>query len=111
MPVYDSWVDKNHNNLAELYMHHKLLAINGRWFGHPDTKVSYTGSQNYSGPATVSNNDIVLRVKDNATYNAYNANLNYIRAHYTKKVTRVPVLSTKASADMDRRTELQSGDN
>jgi phosphatidylserine/phosphatidylglycerophosphate/cardiolipin synthase-like enzyme len=94
--VYDAWKDKNHNGLPEVYVHHKLLAINGKWFGHADTKVSYTGSQNFTAPATLSNNDIVLRIKDNRVYNDYAANLDYIRTHYTKKITRAP--STKISA-------------
>jgi phosphatidylserine/phosphatidylglycerophosphate/cardiolipin synthase-like enzyme len=97
MKVYDAWVDKNHNGLPELYMHHKTVAINGKWFGHPNTKVTYTGSQNFSGPATVSNNDIVFRVKDDATYNAYAKNMIYIRDHYTTKVTKVPVAKMSAA--------------
>ena len=97
LPVHDAWKDKNKNGKPEVYMHHKLLAINGRWFGHPNTKVVYTGSANFSAPATLTNNDIVLRIKDNATYNAYSRNLDYIRKKHTKKITRVPSSSRSLS--------------
>jgi phosphatidylserine/phosphatidylglycerophosphate/cardiolipin synthase-like enzyme len=79
MPVFDAFVDRNWNDRPELYMHHKVLAISGVWFGRPNTKVTYTGSQNFTGNATVDNNDIVFRIKDNATYDAYDRNLDYIQ--------------------------------
>ena len=43
IPVYDAWHDKNHNGHAGLYNHHKLMTINGSWYGHPNSKVPYTG--------------------------------------------------------------------
>ena len=46
--IYDGWYDGNDNGVAGLYIHHKVLAINGRWFGSKGTKVVYTGSQNYT---------------------------------------------------------------
>jgi hypothetical protein len=109
MRLNDAWVDKNHNDKAEVYMHHKLLAVNGKWFGHPATKVVYTGSQNYSAPATVSNNDIVLRIIDGPVYDAYNANLNYIlRSGYTKKLTKVPSSTVATTSRMDTDAQRNS---
>lgn len=98
MKVYDAWVDKNHNDYAEVYMHHKLLAVDGKWFGHPTTKIVYTGSQNFTGPATRANNDILFRVHDDATYDAYAHNLDFIRDGYTKKITVAPA-PTPATSD------------
>ena len=88
MPVHDGWYDRNRNGKAELYVHHKVMTINGRWFGR-STKVAYTGSQNYTGPGTRANNEVVLRVKNNATVDAYGANLDQIRNRHTKKMNRV----------------------
>ena len=79
MPVFDGFVDRNWNDRPELYMHHKALVISGVWFGRPNTKVVYTGSQNFTGNATLDNNDIVFRIKDAATYDAYDRNLDYIQ--------------------------------
>jgi hypothetical protein len=78
--VFDSWVDRNYNDRAELYMHHKVLTINGVWYGRPHTKVVYTGSQNFTANATDDNNDIIFRMVDDAAYDAYTQNLNYIRS-------------------------------
>lgn len=90
MGVYDSWVDKNHNGVAEIYMHLKMVTINGVWFGHPNTKVTYTGSQNFTGVAIRANNDLLLRIIDPATHDAYARNFDFILRHYPKRVTQVP---------------------
>jgi phosphatidylserine/phosphatidylglycerophosphate/cardiolipin synthase-like enzyme len=90
MKVYDAWKDKNHNGLPERYMHHKALIVNGIWFAKNNVKVTYTGSQNFTANATLDNNDIIFRIIDNATYNAYSKNLSYIESHSTKRVTSVP---------------------
>lgn len=89
MKVYDAWRDKNLNDYGELYMHHKLVTINGTWFGKP-TKVAYTGSLNFTGPGTESNNDVLMRVKHTGMYNQYADNFAYIRANYTKRLYKVP---------------------
>jgi len=109
MRVSDAWRDRNHNDLPELYMHHKLLTISGKWFGHPDTKVSYTGSQNFTAPATLSNNDIILRILDNGIYDTYTKNFNYIENHYTRRITRVPTAARALSSQTlteERATEV-----
>jgi phosphatidylserine/phosphatidylglycerophosphate/cardiolipin synthase-like enzyme len=89
MPVYDAWVDRNKNDFGELYMHHKALMINGRWFGR-NAKVTYTGSQNFTPVGTLKNNDIILRVMGAATYNAYARNMDYIKRVGTKRMYKVP---------------------
>ena len=89
--IYDGWYDGNDNGVAGLYIHHKALIISGNWFGHPDTKVVYSGSQNYTYEGLRKNNEVVLRVKNNAVYNAYHSNFNYIRDNWTKGIiTEVP---------------------
>ena len=89
--IYDGWYDGNDNGVAGLYIHHKALIISGKWFGHPDTKVVYSGSQNYTDEGLRKNNEVVLRVKNNGVYNAYHANFNYIRDRWTKgRITEVP---------------------
>jgi len=89
MPVFDAWQDTNKNGKADLYVHHKVMTINGHWFGRSNTKVVYTGSQNYTNPGTRLNDELVLRIRDGATLNAYDRNLNLIRDRHAKRLTRV----------------------
>jgi phosphatidylserine/phosphatidylglycerophosphate/cardiolipin synthase-like enzyme len=88
MPVFDAWQDKNRNGKPELYVHHKALTVNGRWFGRNNTKVVYTGSQNFTNPGTRLNDELVLRVKHNSTVDAYHRNFNLIRDSHSKRLTR-----------------------
>ncbi len=89
--IYDGWYDPNDNGIAGLYIHHKALIISGKWFDHPDTKIVYSGSQNYTDEGLRKNNEIVLRVKNDGVYNAYHSNFNYIRDRWTKgRITSVP---------------------
>lgn len=90
MRVFDAWKDGNRNGKPSLYIHHKLLTVNGVWFGHKNTKVTYTGSQNYTGQGTTANNDMILRVVDNKIHDAYVKNFRYIRDKYSKRLYTVP---------------------
>jgi hypothetical protein len=89
MGVYNAWYDRNNNDFAELYVHHKTLTINGL-LGGRNVKVTWTGSQNFTGPGTRANNDIILRVVDPSVTDAYNRNFAYIRKHYTRRMYTVP---------------------
>lgn len=86
MKVYDAWVDRDHNNVADRYMHEKGLTINGVWSGRPDTKVVYSGSQNFAPLSTTDNNEVMLRHFDDATYDAYAKNFDYVRRHGTHRI-------------------------
>ena len=97
IPFYNAAIDTNGNGKRDKYMHHKVVMINGKWFGQ-STKVVYTGSANFSGTATLANNELILRVKDAKTYNAYYDNFNYIRNNWTKRVTKVPAIATSSPA-------------
>lgn len=88
MRVHDAWYDKNRNGKAELYIHHKVLTIDGRWFGR-DAQVVYTGSQNLTEPGTRRNNEVVLRIRDRATLDAYTRNLNRIRDQHSRQIGRL----------------------
>ena len=91
MKVYDAWYDRDHNGAAELYMHQKLLTINGNFNGNGSTKVLWTGSQNFTDEGNRVNNELLMKVQDNSTLDQYVRNLNYIRDHHTKGlIRRVP---------------------
>lgn len=89
IPVYDAWRDSNNDGFASLYVHHKMMTINGR-MGAKDVKITWTGSQNFTGPGTYTNTDIVLRIIDPRVTMAYEKNFAYIRGKATKRVTRMP---------------------
>ena len=88
-PIYDAWRDANNDGFASLYVHHKMMTINGR-MGNKDVRITWTGSQNFTGPGTYTNTDIVLRILDSKVTKAYEENFAYIRGHYTRKVVRMP---------------------
>jgi phosphatidylserine/phosphatidylglycerophosphate/cardiolipin synthase-like enzyme len=88
--IYDAWYDGNDNGVAGLYIHNKVVAINGVWFGRRE-KVVYTGSQNFSEEGNRVNDELILQINNNDIHDAYVRNLNYIRDHWTKRqITSVP---------------------
>ncbi len=108
---YNAAIDTNGNGKRDKYMHHKVLMVNGRWFGQ-NKKVVYTGSANFTGTATLANNELIMRVIDDKTYDAYYGNFNYIRNNWTKRVTVAPpiprtTVSRQAAATVERRLEVR----
>jgi phosphatidylserine/phosphatidylglycerophosphate/cardiolipin synthase-like enzyme len=89
IPVYDAWRDSNNDGFASLYVHHKMMTINGRMSGR-DVRITWTGSQNFTGPGTLTNTDLVLRIIDPKVTTAYEKNFAYIRGKATKRMKRVP---------------------
>lgn len=90
IPVYNAWRDRNRNDYGEMYVHHKALIINGRWYGRRDAKVVYTGSQNLTSTGVSVNDDQVLRVVDATTYNRYSANFSYIAGRWAPRMRKMP---------------------
>jgi len=101
---YDAGYDIDHDGKRE-YMHHKVVAISGVWFGRKNAKVVYTGSANFSGPATLRNNELVLRVLDDKTYDAYMHNFAYIRNDWTHRITAPAPISPLRDAKLDQRID------
>jgi phosphatidylserine/phosphatidylglycerophosphate/cardiolipin synthase-like enzyme len=89
MAVYDAWYDGDGDGFARLYVHHKMMTINGRMSGK-DVKITWTGSQNFTGPGTLTNTDLVLRIIDPKVTAAYEKNFAYIRGKATKRMKKVP---------------------
>lgn len=100
IPVHNAWRDRNRNDYAELYVHHKAIAINGRVF-KKNQRMVYTGSQNFTTTGTRLNDDIVLRVTDRGVYNAYSRNFSFIASRYAPRLRKMPkpiVLKKNANA-------------
>jgi phosphatidylserine/phosphatidylglycerophosphate/cardiolipin synthase-like enzyme len=111
IPVYNAWRDRNRNDYGELYVHHKALIINGRVFGR-NQKVVWTGSQNLTSTGTRLNDDIVMRVNDNATYDAYSRNFSYIAGRWAPRMRKMPPpIVLKSSPHASRRGKFGTGVN
>jgi phosphatidylserine/phosphatidylglycerophosphate/cardiolipin synthase-like enzyme len=111
MTVYNAGIDTNGTCPGQVHGNHKVLMINGRWFSQ-SKKVVYTGSANFTGTALLSNNELIMRVIDNPTYDAYYSNFNYIRNNWTKRITKAPPIpvtgaSTAAAARVESKLETQ----
>jgi phosphatidylserine/phosphatidylglycerophosphate/cardiolipin synthase-like enzyme len=105
--VYNAGIDTNGNGVHDKYMHHKVIMVNGVWAGSTRAKVVYTGSANFTGLATATNNEIIMRVKSVATYNAYAANFIYIRENWTRRDLVAPFYDRIADARLE--AEFASG--
>ena len=105
MRIYNGGIDSNKNGKRDLYVHHKVLTVNGVWFAHPNTRIVYTGSANLTGPGLLANNEILLRIVGTPTYNAYAGNLAYIRDRWTRRVTRAPRVSAARESKLDSALE------
>lgn len=92
MPVYNAWRDWRKKAVAGLYVHHKVVTIDGLLNGR-NVKIALTGSQNFTALGTMANNDLVVRVVDARITNAYNKNFAYIRDHYTRRMRTVPLIT------------------
>ena len=106
MPVYDALYDKDSNGIADLYVHHKVITVNGNWNGNSRTKLVYTGSQNFTVNSTRQNNELIYRLSDLASYNAYTQNIIDVRTNHSRRLYTAPTQTLSAAA-MD---ELVSDD-
>lgn len=97
MPVYDALYDNDKNGVADLYVHHKVLTINGNWYGNTRSKLVYTGSQNFTDNSTRNNNEIIYRIADVASYSSYAANIINLRTNHAKRIYTVPAQKLTAA--------------
>lgn len=102
IPIYNGRLKSDYDTP---YMHHKNFLINGVYYGNTKNKAVYTGTANFTTNTVRECNEIMLRLGRNDFYDAYDANYNFIRDNYAKKVT-----STKGAmhADGAERTRMNS---
>lgn len=61
-------------------LHSKYLAYQGIWGdGEEPTQVVWTGSHNYTRSALLENDEVLLRIEDDAIFDAYRDDWNFIR--------------------------------
>ncbi|HVD19569.1 MAG TPA: phospholipase D-like domain-containing protein [Propionibacteriaceae bacterium] len=84
-----------------LYMHNKVLLINGTYQGVAGQKIVYTTSQNLTKTSLRDSNEVMLRIPDARIYGKYDANFAFIRDNYTKRVTPSSAAAAKTTAGLD----------
>jgi phosphatidylserine/phosphatidylglycerophosphate/cardiolipin synthase-like enzyme len=102
MVVEDAWKDKNRNDYAEQYTHHKAMIINGYVQGR-NQRVVWTGSQNLTSNGSLYNDDMVLRVAGSGYYFAYSKNFSYIQTKSKRLRSAPPPIVLKSHRSDDAR--------
>jgi len=100
--VEDTWKDKNRNDYAEQYTHHKAMIINGYVQGR-NQRVVWTGSQNLTSNGSLYNDDMVLRVAGSGYYFAYSKNFSYIQKKSKRLRSTPPPIVLKSHRSDDAR--------
>ena len=70
-----------------LYIHNKVVLIDGTYQGVTGQKIVYATSQNLTMTSLRDSNEVMLRIPDAGVYGEYLNNFKFIRDNYTKKVT------------------------
>lgn len=78
MRCYD-YDDDADPSTERMVVHSKYLLIDGWYYGRRD-KVMWTGSPNYSTPALRSNDEALMKINDDATFEAYWNNYSAVRS-------------------------------
>jgi phosphatidylserine/phosphatidylglycerophosphate/cardiolipin synthase-like enzyme len=83
------------------YMHNKVLLISGTYQGVGNQKIVYTTSQNLTKTSLRESNEVMLRIPDARIYGKYAGNFDFIRDHYTQRVTTSSAAAAKTTAGLD----------
>ena len=70
----------------KLAMHSKIVTINGNFEGKTNAKVVFAGSQNFSGSATTSFNETLMRIDGSDNYARYAKNFDTMLATHSKNI-------------------------
>jgi phosphatidylserine/phosphatidylglycerophosphate/cardiolipin synthase-like enzyme len=77
----DTW---NTRPTTGLYVHNKVILIDGTYQGVPGQKIVYATSQNLTMTSLRESNEVMLRIPNAGVYNAYIANFNSIKLNSEK---------------------------
>ncbi len=88
IPVYNG---RANYNVGTTYMHHKVVMIDGVYYGNKANRAIYTGSANFTSNTQRECNEIMIRIgitqANYVVWQQFTANLNLIRGSYSKRVT------------------------
>jgi hypothetical protein len=97
----------NTRPVAGLYVHNKVILIDGTYQGVPNQKIVYATSQNLTMTSLRKSNEVMLRIPIPSVYNAYSGNFDEIKRH-SKQI--IPTAAAKTTAGVDSASETRSGE-
>jgi phosphatidylserine/phosphatidylglycerophosphate/cardiolipin synthase-like enzyme len=89
---------------AGLYVHNKVILINGTYQGVPGQKIVYATSQNLTKNSLRNSNEVMLRIPIPAVYDAYSGNFEGIKDNSVRVTTK----SAKTTAGFNSTSEKRS---
>jgi phosphatidylserine/phosphatidylglycerophosphate/cardiolipin synthase-like enzyme len=96
----------NTRPVAGLYVHNKVILIDGTYQGVAGQKIVYATSQNLTMTSLRKSNEVMLRIPIPSVYNAYSGNFDEIKRH-SKQI--IPTAAAQTTAGVDSATETPSG--
>jgi phosphatidylserine/phosphatidylglycerophosphate/cardiolipin synthase-like enzyme len=96
----------NTRPVAGLYVHNKVILIDGTYQGVPNQKIVYATSQNLTMTSLRKSNEVMLRIPIPSVYNAYSGNFDEIKRH-SRQI--IPTAAAKTTAGVESATETRSG--
>jgi phosphatidylserine/phosphatidylglycerophosphate/cardiolipin synthase-like enzyme len=96
-----TWNTRLFEDNPGLYVHNKLILINGTYQGVANQKIVYATSQNLTMTSLRESNEVMLRIPIPAVYDAYAGNFANIKAH---AVQIIPAGKTAAGLESARET-------
>ena len=94
----------NTRPVAGLYVHNKVILIDGVYQGVPNQKIVYATSQNLTMTSLRESNEVMLRIPIPSVYQAYLGNFQEIKTH---SVQIIPA-NAKTTAGVDSASETRS---
>jgi phosphatidylserine/phosphatidylglycerophosphate/cardiolipin synthase-like enzyme len=88
-----------------LYIHNKLILIDGTYQGVANQKIVYATSQNLTMTSLRESNEVMLRIPIPAVYDQYRANFVAIRDHHAKLINSA---AAKTTASVESASETAS---
>ncbi len=94
----------NTRPVAGLYVHNKVILIDGVYQGVPNQKIVYTTSQNLTMTSLRESNEVMLRIPIPSVYQAYKGNFEQIKAHSQQIIST----AAKTTAGVDSASETRN---
>ena len=96
----------NTRPVAGLYVHNKVILIDGTYQGLPNQKIVYTTSQNLTMTSLRKSNEVMLRIPIPWVYDAYSGNFDEIKRQ-SRQI--IPADAAKTTAGVDSASETRNG--
>jgi hypothetical protein len=94
----------NTRPVAGLYVHNKVILIDGVYQGVPNQKIVYATSQNLTMTSLRESNEVMLRIPIPSVYQAYLGNFQEIKTHSAQIIPA----NAKTTAGVDSASETRS---